>query len=263
MRKISKVLKKILITGIMIVTLATATFAAWWGTPGYEWCLSKGITSIKTQNELNQVVTQEDFYAILLRYLKHKDIEKGKNVKQTIGDITRMNSALVGMMDDVNDYLILDYLTVQQYRQVITYIEHAERTVEQQQRLLNKEEMKSFYLYLSLARYKAAMLINDTVIRLKEMSIQGNVKYSEILEYGIEPYYGNITRREFLILMFSLLSDQELSEEEIIKQYNEAGVLIGYENDLMLQKEITYSEIFTFLYRFEIFEFNPVEDEEV
>lgn len=263
MRKIPKVLQKILILTIALVCLATVSFAAWWGTPGYEWCFSKGITSVMTQKEMNKTVAQEDFYAILLRYLKYKDVEKNRNVKQTVGDISRMNSALIGMMDDVNDYLILPELSPLQYRQVITYIEHAEGTVERQQSLLNKEEVKSFYLYLSLARYKAAMLINDATMRLQEMSAQGNVKYSEILEYGIEPYYGNITRREFLILMYSLLSDQNLSEEEILTQYNEAGVLIGYENDLMLQKEITYSEIFTFLYRFEIFEFNPVEEEDV
>ena len=263
MKKISRILQKILVLTIVLSCTATASFAAWWGTPGYEWCFSKGITSLMTRSEMDKTVAQEDFYAILLRYLKYKGVEKDRKVVQTVGDISRMNSALVGMMDDVNEYLILEYLTPNQYRQVITYIEHAEMTVERQQKLLNKEEVKSFYLYLSLARYKAAMLINDSTMRLQEMSAQGNVKYSEILEYGLEPYYGNITRREFLILMYSLLSDQTATQDEIIEQYNEAGVLIGYENDLMLQKEITYSEIFTFLYRFEIFEFNPVEEEEV
>ena len=95
------------------------------------------------------------------------------------------------------------------------------------------------------------------------MAAQGNVKYSEILEYGIEPYFGKVTRKEFLVLMYSLLSEQKLSENEIIKQYNESGVLVGYENDLMLKKEMTYSEMFTFLYRFEAFEFNPSDDDEI
>ena len=106
------------------------------------------------------------------------------------------------------------------------------------------------------------MLLNDVMFRTQEMANHSNVKYAEILEYGIEPYYGNVTRREFLILMFSLLSEQKLQEQEILDQYNESGVLLGYEDDLMLTKDLTYSEMFTFLYRFEIFEFNPVEEED-
>lgn len=262
MKKVTSVLKKAIILIIVLVNIATISFAAWWGTPGYEWCFSKGITKMMSQKEMNKKVEQEDFYAILLRYLKYKDIEKGRDVIQTVGSTRNMNSALIGMMNDVNDYLVMKSLTPNQYRQVITYIGHAERLVESQQKLLNRSEIKSFYLYLSLARYKAAMLIDDISYRLQQMSLRGNVKYSEILEYGIEPYYGEVTRREFLILMFSLLSDQKLTEQEILTQFNEAGVLVGYDNDLMLQKELTYSEMFTFLYRFEIFEFNPIEEEE-
>lgn len=262
MKKVSNILKRTLILIIVLANIATVTFAAWWGTPGYEWCFSKGITSMMTQKEMNQNIEQEDFYAILLRYLKYKNVDKGRNVIQTIGSTRHINSALIGMMNDVNNYLIMERLTPNQYRQVITYINHAERLVESQQKLLNRAEIKSFYLYLSLAKYKAAMLIDDAEFRLREMAAHSNVKYAEILEYGIEPYYGNVTRKEFLILMFSLLSDQKLTVSEIITQYNEAGVLIGYENDLMLEKEMTYSEMFTFLYRFEIFEFNPVEEEE-
>lgn len=262
MKKVSNILKRTLILIIVLVNIASVAFAAWWGTPGYEWCFSKGITPMMSQKEMSQVVELEDFYSILLRYLKYKNIDKGRNVLQTTGDISEMNMALIGMINDVNKYLILDRLTVQQYRQVMTYIEHAERTVEQQQDLLDRKDIKSFYLYLSLAKYKAAMLLPDTTYKIQEIEKHSNVKYAEILEYGIEPYYGNITRREFLVLMFSLLSEQNLSEADIITQYNEAGVLVGYENDLMLEKVMTYSEMFTFLYRFEIFEFNPVEEEE-
>ena len=263
MKKVSSILKRTLILIIVLVNITTVAFAAWWGTPGYEWCFSKGITKVMTQKEMNKTVEQEDFYAILLRYLKYKNVDKERSTIQTSGDVSRMNSALLGMMNDVNEYLILEELTPLQYRQVITYIEHAEIFVENQQAMLDRDQIKSFYLYLSLARYKAAMLLNDATYRLKEMAAQGNVKYSEILEYGIEPYFGKVTRKEFLVLMYSLLSEQKLSENEIIKQYNESGVLVGYENDLMLKKEMTYSEMFTFLYRFEAFEFNPSDDDEI
>lgn len=240
----------------------SVSFAAWWGTPGYEWCFSKGITKMMSQKSMDNIVSQEDFYAILLRYLKYKGVSKNREVKQSVSGVSSMNSALVGMMNDVDQYITMQSLTPNQYRQAITYIEHAEKIVEKQQSMLNKSEIKSFYLYLSLARYKAAMLIDDATFRAQEKANYSNVKYAEILEYGIAPYYGNVTRKEFLVLMFSLLSDQKIQEEEILNQYNEAGVLQGYEDDLMLTKGLTYSEMFTFLYRFEIFEFNPVEEQE-
>ena len=262
MKKFSGVIKQCLILIVVLANIATVSFAAWWGTPGYEWCLSKGLTPIMTQKEMNQTVEQDDFYAILLRYLKFKNVEKNRNVIQTAGDTSRINSALLGMINEINKYLVMNELTPNQYRQAITYINHAEKTVETQQRLLNRNEVKSFSLYLSLAKYKAAMLINDGTYRIKEMNSNSNVKYAGILEYGLEPYYGEITRKEFLILMYSLLSDQRLSEKDILEKYNESGILIGYDNDLILEKELTYSEMFTFLYRFEVFEFNPSENEE-
>ena len=262
MKKFSSLIKTILILTVILENIATVTLAAWWGTPGYEWCFSKGITTIMTQKEMNQSVSSADFYAIVLRYLKYKGVEPGRTPIQTKGDTTQMNSALLGMMQDINEYITKTSLTPNQYRQVITYMDHAKGIVEQQQRLLSRDNIKSFNLYMSLARYKAASLIDNSIYRIQEMGKYGNVKFTEILDYDINPYYGNITRREFLILMFSLLSDQDITEEEMLKQYNESGVLVGYNNDLMLQKEITYSEIFTFLYRFEAFDFNPVEGEE-
>lgn len=262
MKNFSKLVKQILILGIILANIATVTFAAWWGTPGYEWCFSKGITTIMTQKEMKKKVSQADFYAIVLKYLRYKGVEPGRNVMQTVGDVSSMNSTLLGMMNTIDKYVIKDSLTALEYRQVMTYMEHAEEIVEKQQNLISRDDIKAFKLYMSLARYKAAKLIDNTVYRTQEVAKNSNVKFAEILDYGIKPYYGNITRKEFLILMFSLLSDQKIPEEDILQQYNESGVLIGYNSDLMLQKEITYSEIFTFLYRFEAFDFNPSESNE-
>jgi hypothetical protein len=137
MKKFSGVFKKVLIFVIVFANLATVSFAAWWGTPGYEWSFSKGFTPMMTQKEMNNVVEKEDFYAILLRYLRYKGVDKNRNVRQTLGSTRNINSALVGMMNEVNSYLVMPALNPSQYRQVITYISHAERTVETQKNLLN------------------------------------------------------------------------------------------------------------------------------
>ena len=83
-----------------------------------------------------------------------------------------------------------------------------------------------------------------------------------ILKYGIIPYAGDISRREFLLLMHSLLSSQDIANQEVINRFNDTGVLLGYQNDLMLDKDLTYAEMLTFLYRFEIYEFNSAQVEQ-
>ena len=105
------------------------------------------------------------------------------------------------------------------------------------------------------------MIIDDDLYRSYVLTNIGPVKYKELIAYNIKPYYGDISRREFLVLMFSLLSEQSVSEDEILKQFNESGVLVGYNDDLMLSKNLTYAEMFTFLRRFEVFEFNPSPEE--
>ena len=65
----------------------------------------------------------------------------------------------------------------------------------------------------------------------------------------------DITRESFLVLMHHLLSNTNASADSITKSFNEAGVLIGYDNSLWLKKNIRYSELFAFLYRFEAYDF--------
>ncbi len=262
MKRFFSTTKKILITVVVFVNIATISFAAWWGTPGYEWCLAKGITSMVAQSAMNKIIEQEDFYAILLRYLQYKGVSKNKSVLQTLGKTENMNAAIIGMMNTINSYITLTELSPSDYRKAITYIEHAENITEKQQKLLSREEIKSFYLYASLAKYKAASLINDTSYRKTELAKYSNVKYASIIDYGISPYYGKVTRKEFLVLMYSLLSDQQnITEDNIITQFYEAGVIEGYQNDLMLEKELTYAEMFKILKQFEIFDFNPEVEE--
>ena len=148
MKNFSKLVKQILILGIILANIATVTFAAWWGTPGYEWCFSKGITTIMTQKEMTKKVSQADFYAIVLKYLRYKGVEPGRNVMQTVGDVSSMNSTLLGMMNTIDKYVIKDSLTALEYRQVMTYMEHAEEIVEKQQNLISRDDIKAFKWYM-------------------------------------------------------------------------------------------------------------------
>ncbi len=265
MKNQKTLIKRIVIMLLVAVNIMPVSFAAWWGTPGYEWCLSKGITSMRTQNELKKDVTNEDFYALLLRYLRVKDVKAKKSgIIQTLGYTENINPVIAGLITNINNYLKKSTLTPEEYRQVVTYMDHAESNVSSHMSLVDRETAKDFFLYISLARYRAAMLINNRDYRNTELAKYSNVKYKDIFFYGMTPYFGKITRREFLVLMFSLLAEggSGYSAESIITTFNESGVLLGWDNDLWLDERLSYAEMFTFLYRFEAFDFDMSNNED-
>ena len=289
MRKNSSMIIKTIVTlTIVASTLSTTAFAAWgWETPGYEWAREKKLTSIANTSTLNNKVSHANFYSTLIRYLQLKGVRPKQEVKQNVLGLNTFNKALEGIAQAIDEYISRDSLTPQEYREVVTYMNHLYSTVKDangkiveigtlpsnenlimpnNKNLITRDSLKDLYLYMALAKYKAATLISEPTYKnivMKNLGPTamynvGTVKYKEIIDYNIKPYYGDISRREFLILMFSLLSEQNLSEEEVLTQFNDAGVLVGYENgSLELEQPLTYAEMFTFLRRFEIFDFNP------
>lgn len=262
-KKSSKIIKLILILSVLFAVMSTTVFAAWWGLPGYEWARSKGLTALANNSTLNNKVSHENFYSILIKYLKYKNVAPKKNVVQHNAS-NNFNKALDGIVEEINTYLNKEVLTPKEYRNVATYTEHIKKTINENAGLLNRDNIKTINLYLSLVKYSAAVKINDDSYRTYVLNGLGAVKYRELVTYNIKPYFGDISRREFLVLMFSLLSERDLSEEDIIKEFSDAGVLLGFDTEgqeLGLSKNLTYAEMFTFLKRFEIFDFNPTESE--
>ena len=257
----SNIIKSILIIGMIFTVMSTTAFAAWWGLPGYEWARSKGLTSLSNNSALNNKVDHERFYSTLISYLKYKNVTPKANVIQH-NTSNNFNKALDGVVAEINTYLDKTSLTPKEYRNVATYAEHIKKTINTNQNLLSRDNIKTINLYLSLVKYSAAVKIDDESYKTYVLNNLGAVKYKELVTYGIKPYFGDISRKEFLTLMFSLLSDRTLSEDEIINEFVDAGVLVGFDDEgqnLGLGKNLTYAEMFTFLKRFEIFDFNPTE----
>lgn len=251
---------------LIVITLFTSSvsFAAWWATPGYEWALTKRLTTVKTTNQLKQNVIHGDLYSTIIAYLEMKGVDPEGRLVHHNDDMYGLNNVVAGLFKIINTYISKSSLTPDEYRIVESYVDHGRKTFNQYSSYLTRDNIKNVDLYLRLAQYRAALLINDRDFRELVLSRLGNVKNSEIITYGIIPYAGEISRREFLLLMHDLLSTQNISDDEVIRNFNDAGVLLGYQSDLMLDKELTYSEMLTFLYRFEIYDFNPtVEDEEI
>lgn len=236
---------------------------------GYEWGLSKNLTSIKTRSQLNSSVTLSDYYSIITKYLKMKNVVPSGRIMQDIYVENLYNGAIEGLVNEVNYYIGANVksLTPQQYRVVEELIDDSKRIMDEQIEFLDRDNLKDLNLYLDLAKYRAATLLaeDSKIEREYKNSILyklRNTKYASSLEYGILPMCGEISRGSFLVLMHDLLSNNtSLSEDEIIKAYNEAGVLVGYDNSLYLNQNLKYSEMLTFLYRFEAYDFNPTADE--
>ena len=118
-------------------------------------------------------------------------------------------------------------------------------SIDEQKSLLTRDDLKDLHLYMDIARYKAATLISDYSYRTYVLGRIKPTKYSELIRYNVRPYFGDITRKEFLVLMYSLLSDKTNSEESIMEEFYESGVLQGYVKNgkvLELDRNLTYAE---------------------
>lgn len=259
MRKSSRTKKVIaMLLLVVMMLMSTNVFAVWWATPGYEWALANGLTNVKTTSQLNRNVSLTDFYTTAIKYLKLKGISPRDESIHHEDTMEGVDNVAKGLFDIINGYNSRESLTIQQYYVVENYIEHGRQTLEKYvdySQYMTRDNLKNIDLYLALSQYKAANLIDDRTHRERILSGLGNVKNSDIIRYNMLPYAGDITRQEFLLVMYDLISADERNSQAVISAFEEAGVLVGFDTGLELDKKITYSEMLTFLYRFEIFDF--------
>lgn len=258
MIKSSRVKKIVALLLAVMMLMSTTVFGVWWGTPGYEWALSKKLTSVKTTSQLNRYVSLTDFYTTVIKYLKMQDISPANETIHHTDEMDGLDNVAKGIFEIVNEYNSRDELTIQQYYIVENYIEHGRDTLEKYvdySQYMTRDELKNINLYLELSKYKAATLIGSRSDREYILAKLGTVKNAEIITYHILPYVNEITRKEFLLVMYDLISADEKDDDAVIDMFYESGVLIGFETGLELDKRLTYSEMLTFLYRFEAFDF--------
>lgn len=263
MKKIAYAKKTIvvLLAVMMLITNTISYAAIWWGNPGYEWALSNGLTGVKSRTQLNQDVSLSDFYATTIRYLNLKGIKPREETIQHNDAMDGIDNVAKGIFEIINSYTARSSLTIQQYYIVENYVEHGRDTLNKYldySQYLTRENVKNIELYLTLSQYRAAMLIDNRTDRDFILSKLGPVKNSEIIQYNIVPYVGRITRQEFLLVLYDLISAVERDNNSVIDAFYEADVLKGFDDKtqvLELDKTLTYSEMYSFLYRFENFDF--------
>lgn len=253
---IKKIISLLLLLTILMAN--TTVFGVWWGTPGYEWALANKLTTVKSTSQLNKNVSLSDFYTTVIKYLQLKGITPRNETIHHEDNMDGIDNVSKGIFEIINNYNTKESLTIQQYYIVENYVEHAKTTLDEYMKYsqyLTKDNLKNIKLYLDLSKYKATTLIGNRSDREYILAKLGSIKNTEIIDYHMLPYAGEITRKEFLVVMYDLISTNEINEDKIIQAFNDAGVLIGLDTGLELDKRITYSEMLTFLYRFEIFDF--------
>ena len=242
----------------LVFMMCSMSFAAWWGTPGYEWCLRNGLTGQKTMNQLDREVELDDLYATILKYLSLKQISaKDKRIHHE-DKMLDMDPVAKGIAEIINSYNDRESLTIEQFYIVENYANMGYDTLAKYRDLsqyMTREDLKNIDVYFKLAKYKAATLIESKAQRDYALSRLGYIKNSKIIDYNMMPYTEKITRKEFLLVMNDLLSPKTMSDEKVLESFFNAGVLIGYDTGLELDKKLLYSEMYSFLYRFEIYDF--------
>lgn len=272
MKKSSRIKKIIistfLITGILTSSCAFALdseFVPDWRSLAQGWAVDNGYTSRKPFSELNKEVSLTDLYNTMIKYLKSIGVKPRDESIYHSDDMTELDNVAQGIIKIINSYISKSSITIQQYYIVENYVTHAQKTLNDYidySQYLTREQLKNIDLYLSLSRYRAATLIDNRSDREYILSKLGAIKNKEILSYGVIPYAESITRREFLVVMYDLISTNELSENAIISAFYDADVLRGYDTGLELDKKLTYLEMYAFLQRFGGFDFEPDDAEE-
>ncbi len=255
---------KILVMSIILclaIGIGTTAFAAWWGTPGYEWAVKTGLTGIKTKAQLDREVELDDLYTTILAYVNIKGIRaRGVNVHHE-DKLNELDNVARGIVDIINGYTSRESLNIQQYYVVENYCKKGYELLEKYKgysQYLTREQLQNLDIYLKLSKYKAATLIEKRSDRDYALSRVGWVKNSKIINYGMMPYSEKITRKEFLLVIFDLITEggADWADEAKLKSFEDAYVLIGYDIGLELDKNINYTEMYAFLYRLEDYDFD-------
>ncbi len=252
--------KFVILTIIMCIAIMSASlcFAAWWGTPGYEWSLRNGLTGQKTMSQLHTEVELDDLYATILKYLAMKGVTPKDRIIHHEDKMLDVDPVAKGLAEIINGYTSKNSLTIMEFYNVENYADDGYNILAKYRDLsqfMTREDLKNMDAYLRLAKYRAAKLIESRAQRDYALSRLGYVKNSKVIDYGIIPYTEKISRKEFLLVMNDLLAKTQSSDSAVIDSFYDTGVLIGYDTGLELDKKLLYSEMYSFLYRFEIYDF--------
>lgn len=241
--------KFVLIVLMTIIISIPVTANANWYNDGYAWANSKGIIGKKTNAQLLQNVSSSEFYTMLFKYFDLIEVAPSvSNFK--MDDYKADNYILVATERQLTRYAMKDWLTNDEYKKASTLISNARNVLEKNTKYFEKSETESINYYLNMMDYLLYTKIYDYDYK-KQVYVSKPKNADLFIKYKLIPYYGEITREEFLNLIYHyrVADGTTFSTGVTIGYYRYYDVLRGYENNLMLTNKLSYAHFVTFISR--------------
>lgn len=246
-------MKKIVMIMMITIMLAVpATVNASWYSEAYTWANSEGIIAKKTDAQLAKSVEPAEFYTMLFRYLKLVDVAPRTEYDDyfKMDDYKADNYILVATDRQLTSYAMKEWLTATEHKKAAELIKNARNILERNPQYFEEAEKKSIEYYLDVMSYILYNKIYDYSYK-KQVHVQQPKNGELFIEYKLLPYYGEITRKEFLniIYYYTVAQGSTFSSGVTVGYYRYYDVLRGYNHNLMLTEKLTYAHFVTFISR--------------
>ncbi len=239
---------------IIVIAFCNVSFASWID-DGYSWARNNGIIGTKTTSQLLKNMTAEDFYTMLFKYFDKNPTAFYASVQYQddyfkMDDYKTDNYILVSMDRELTKIVAKEWITNAEYKKGITLIENAQNILNKNGKYFTDEEKQNIEYYLKVMRYLLREKIYDNEFKLTQYA-SVPLNGPKFIEYRLIPYYGVISREEFLNLMYkySQAHNNTFSTGQCIGYYIQQNVLKGYDNNFMLAVKLNYAHFTTFLSR--------------
>lgn len=246
-------MKKIVM--IMLITIIVAipvTANASWYSDAYVWANSQGIIGKKSNSQLLLNVTPSDFYTMLFKYFDLIDVTPKDYYDSyfKMDDYKADNYILVATDRQLTSYVMKDWLTNGEYKKAVALIDNARNILQKNSEYFEKAEKTSIEYYLNMMNYLLYTKIYD--YSYKQQVYVAKPKNADLfIQYKLIPYYGEITREEFLNLVYyyTVAQGSTFSTGVTVGYYRYYDVLRGYNHNLMLTEKLSYAHFVTFISR--------------
>ena len=241
-----------LICIIVCMVFSNVSMAATWYSDGYSWARSNGIIGGKTHNQLMSYVSAKEFYTMFFKYLDYVGASSINQTYVKIDDYKSDNYILVSVDRQLTQLAKKDWITNDEYKRAVALIENARNILNTNAEYFTTQESDSIHYYLDIMNYILYTKIYDYEYRL-QVYCKKPSGVDKFEKYKLIPYYGQITREEFLNLlyMYRVKQSNNFSTTDCVTYFMRNGVLLGYDNNPMLSMKLTNAHLVTFIYRME------------
>lgn len=232
----------------IIISIPGIANASWYSEP-YDWAYSNRLVNKMNDKQLMSNVAPEDFYTILFKYFDMMDVQPSEQYFK-MDDYKTDNYILVATERQLSSYVTKEWLTSDEYKKAVTLIENARNVLDKNGKYFDATEIQYIEYYLNIMHYILYTKIYDYDYKQQVYVVKPkNVEL--FMEYKLIPYYGDITREEFLNLMYhyTVAEGMTFSTGVSVGYYKYNNVLLGYQNNLMLTDKLNYAQMVTFLSR--------------